>query len=247
MVIQVTDAPTANTIEAPTTSPDGEPGREFSLRLRALGGAAMEHMERATSIPAPRVSEPSSAPWPSDHVLVARVLEGDLDAFGVLLSRHQGRVYSIAANFAANGDDASDLAQEIFLKTYRSLARFRGQAAFSTWLYRIAVNACVDYTRRRRHNGDLPLEDDLLAGAQAGLDPQQEMERKQLRWDLTRAIAGLSAKLRATLVLHDIEGLTHEEIGRIVGCSVGTTKSRLFRAREEMRRQLEQRAEGSKP
>jgi RNA polymerase sigma-70 factor (ECF subfamily) len=179
-------------------------------------------------------------------VLVARVLEGDLDAFGVLLSRHQGRVYSIAANFAANADDASDLAQEIFLKSYRSLARFRGQAAFSTWLYRIAVNACVDYTRRRGHNGHLPLEDDLLAGVHAGLDPQEQVEREQLRRELTRAISGLSGKLRVALVLHDIEGLTHEEIGRIVGCSAGTTKSRLFRAREEVRRRLKERAEGLK-
>ena len=172
------------------------------------------------------------------------MLGGDLDAFGALLQRHQGKVYSIAANFAANADDASDLAQEVFLKAYRSLARFRGQSAFSTWLYRIAVNACVDYARRRGRAGCVPLDDDvLLPECEVGLDPQEEMERRQLRLALARAIGGLSLKLRAALILHDIEGLTHEEIARVVGCSIGTTKSRLFRAREEVRRRLKEETE----
>lgn len=194
---------------------------------------------RATLIPQPPATEVNATLWPSDTALVARVLEGDLEAFGVILARHQGRVYSIAANFAANSDDASDLAQDIFLKAYRSLRSFRGQAAFSTWLYRIAVNACVDYTRRRSHAALVPLDDDLLlAECDQGLGPEQAAERRQLRADLARAIGGLSTKLRAALILHDVEGLTHEEISRIVGCSVGTTKSRLFRAREEVRRRL---------
>lgn len=176
---------------------------------------------------------------------MARVLDGDLDAFGLILERHQDRVYSIAANFAANGDDASDLAQEIFLKAYRSLGRFRGQSAFSTWLYRIAVNACVDYTRRRGRTSCLPLDDDLLAvSADAGPDPQREAERRQLRLELATAIRDLSPKLRIALILHDIEGLTHDQIASIVGCSTGTTKSRLFRAREEVRRRLRERTEG---
>ena len=181
---------------------------------------------------------------PSDQALVARVLEGDLEAFGVILARHQGRVYSIASQFAANSDDASDLAQEIFLKAYRSLSRFRGDAAFSTWLYRIAVNAGVDYTRRRGRVSYLPLEDDIVSGCDVGPDPQEEVERKQLRSDLVHAVQGLSPKLRVALILHDIEGLTHDEISRIVGCSVGTTKSRLFRAREEVRRRLRDTTKG---
>jgi len=179
--------------------------------------------------------------------LVARVLGGDLDAFGAILARHQHRIYSVAANFAANSDDASDLAQEIFLKAYRSLSRFRGQSAFSTWLYRIAVNACVDYARRRRHSGCLPLADELVAApGEVGLDPQRELERSQLHAELMRAITGLSLKLRVALVLHDIEGFTHEEIARVVGCSVGTTKSRLFRARQEVRRRLREQTEGER-
>jgi len=242
---QGVDGIAANMLKAVTVSAHGGRGDELPLRLCAADGAALR-VARATSIRPPRVSQADSAPWPSDQVLVARVLEGDLDAFGVLLARHQDRVHSIAANFAANGDDASDLAQEIFLKAYRSLPRFRGQAAFSTWLYRIAVNACVDYTRRRGRNGCIPLDDDLAVVADdVDPDPQEQVERKQLRCDLARAIAGLSAKLRVTLVLHDIEGLTHEEIGRVIGCSVGTTKSRLFRAREELRQRLKEQAEGS--
>jgi RNA polymerase sigma-70 factor (ECF subfamily) len=185
--------------------------------------------------------------WPSDGALVARVLEGDLEAFGVILARYQGRVYSIAANFAANSDDASDLAQDIFLKVYRSLGGFRGQAAFSTWLYRIAVNACVDYTRRRRQATFVPLDDELaLSEYDHGPGPEDAAQRRQLRAELARAIGGLSTKLRVALILHDVEGLTHEEISRIVGCSVGTTKSRLFRAREEMRRRLAPPSEETK-
>jgi RNA polymerase sigma-70 factor (ECF subfamily) len=191
------------------------------------------------------MADTDSVATPSDQALVARVLDGDLEAFGVILARHQGRVYSIASQFAANADDASDLAQEIFLKAYRSLSRFRGDAAFSTWLYRIAVNACVDYTRRRGRTAYLPLEDDIVSGCNVGPDPQEDIERRQLRSDLAHAVRGLSNKLRVALILHDIEGLTHEEISRIVGCSVGTTKSRLFRAREEVRRRLSDMAKGS--
>lgn len=207
----------------------------------SLGAAVSPRVEKATSIIGPRNAEADSASLPSDESLVGRVLHGDLDAFGVILSRHQHRIYSIAANFAANSDDASDLAQEIFLKAYRALPRFRGQSAFSTWLYRIAVNSCVDYVRRRARSGAVSLEDGVAAMvADSQLDPEQELARRQLRRDLARAISGLSLKLRTALILHDVEGLTHEEIARIAGCSVGTTKSRLFRAREEVRRRLEQ-------
>jgi RNA polymerase sigma-70 factor (ECF subfamily) len=180
----------------------------------------------------------------SDQALVARVARGDLDAFDLLVTRYQGRVYGIAANFAANRDDAGDLAQEVFLKAYRSLCSFRGQSAFSTWLYRIAVNACVDYVRRQGRRGWLQVAPDPAAApGEPELDPQQELERKELRSTLGRAIGGLSLKLRVALVLHDIEGLTHEEMAQVVGCSVGTTKSRLFRAREEVRRRLLEQTE----
>jgi RNA polymerase sigma-70 factor (ECF subfamily) len=216
-------------------------------RLDASAEAAVVRVEKATSITRLPQVKADSASLPSDQVLVARVLGGDLDAFGIILTRHQHRVYSIATNFAANSDDAGDLAQEIFLKAYRSLPRFRGQSAFSTWLYRIAVNAGVDYVRRRARAGCVSLDDDLIsASSDAQLDPEQEAERRQFRSDLVRAISGLSVKLRVALILHDVEGLTHEEIARIVGCSVGTTKSRLFRAREEVRRRLGAQAEGER-
>ena len=234
-----------------TSSADAElrrPRRRKQHRLRRLdsrGTTAPVGVHKTTAITRPR-QVGADAPEASDQELVAQVLRGDLDAFTAILARHQNRVYGIAANFAANSDDASDLAQEVFLKAYRSLRHFRGQSAFSTWLYRIAVNACVDYTRRQARSNCLPLADDLLsAHDEPGLDPQQELERKELRTELLRAISGLSMKLRVALVLHDIEGLTHEEMARVVRCSVGTTKSRLFRAREEVRRRLrEQRGEG---
>ena len=232
--------------QAPPVSPARKLGAGATCALGARSAAATLGVDKATLIARPG-GEADSARQ-SDHALVARVLGGDLDAFAAILARHQNRVHSIAAQFAANADDASDLAQEVFLKAYRSLPRFRGQAAFPTWLYRIAVNACVDYARRRRRVTWLPLEDDLLAASEdAGLDPQEEMERGQLRSDLARAVRTLSTKLRVALILHDIEGLTHEEIAHIVGCSVGTTKSRLFRAREEVRRRLREQTEGNHP
>jgi RNA polymerase sigma-70 factor (ECF subfamily) len=242
---QVRDAGAANELAEALRASLLEPsGAALAARPHSRGTTAPVGVHKTTAIIRPRQVS-ADAPEASDQELVARVLRGDLDAFAAILARHQHRVYSIAANFAANSDDASDLAQEVFLKAYRSLRHFRGQSAFSTWLYRIAVNACVDYTRRQARSSCLPLADDLLSAPdEPGLDPQQELERKELRTELLRAISGLSMKLRVTLVLHDIEGLTHEEIARVVSCSVGTTKSRLFRAREEVRRRLREQREG---
>jgi RNA polymerase sigma-70 factor (ECF subfamily) len=242
---QVSTTVVANTSsQAPPICSASKPGAGATCALGAWSTAASLGVDKATLIARPGGETDSSRQ--SDHALVVRVLGGDLDAFAAILARHQNRVYSIAAQFAANSDDASDLAQEVFLKAYRSLPRFRGQAAFSTWLYRIAVNACVDYTRRQRRGVCLPLEDDLLAASEESCrDPQEEMERRQFYSDLVRAIRALSTKLRVALILHDVEGLTHEEIAHIVGCSVGTTKSRLFRAREEVRRRLREQTEGN--
>lgn len=242
---QVGTATAANhPYQAPPPSALCEAGARSTPRPYLTDSAASVGVERATPITRPRGAA-ASVGEPPDQALVARVLGGDLDAFGAILARHQDRIYSIAANFAANRDDASDLAQEVFVKAYRSLAGFRGQSAFSTWLYRIAVNTCVDYTRRQARSGWLQLQDDAVsAPTEPGLDPQHELERKELRSDLVGAIAGLSWKLRTALILHDVEGLTHEEIAAVVGCSIGTTKSRLFRAREEVRRRLRGQKEG---
>jgi len=171
--------------------------------------------------------------------LIERFKEGDDSAFAGLVHLYQDRVYNLCRHLLGRPQDAEDAAQETFIKAYRNLGRFTPQASFYTWLYRIAVNTCLDHQKRpffeslfrRSAEGE-----EFLAVEPADLlTPERLYESKQMNQMVQRCLARLSPKLRAVLVLKEMEGLSYEEIASVLDISLGTVKSRISRAREEMR------------
>ncbi|MBI2874771.1 MAG: RNA polymerase sigma factor [Firmicutes bacterium] len=173
----------------------------------------------------------------SDTVLVAAAQQGDLEAFGVLVKRHEKWVYNLAYRMLGHREDASDLAQEAFLKAYRALSRFRGASSFKTWLYRITSNLCLDALRRRtpqRQAGELkPTVADPSPG------PHERAEERERLAKVHAAIVSLPDHQRLCLILRDLQGLSYEEIASAAAVNVGTVKSRLNRARLALRDLLE--------
>lgn len=174
-----------------------------------------------------------------DLALVERCRGGDESAFAELVSRYEHKVYSLAFRMTGNHDDAQDLAQDVFVKVYHSLNRFRGEASFSTWLYRVASNVCLDSLRRRGRRPAVSLDAASVGDPSAVGDPrpgpQAAAEANEVQAALQAAIASLSPKHRAMVVLRDVQGMSYEEVAYITGCALGTVKSRLSRARESLR------------
>jgi RNA polymerase sigma-70 factor, ECF subfamily len=167
--------------------------------------------------------------------LVERCRRGDLGAFEELYRLHSGRLYSVAFRMVGNASDAEDLLQEIFLSAHRKLETFRGESALGTWLYRLAVNLCLDYLRSRtgraiQMTDAIDDEPGLFDAASQGL-----ADRTVTRMDLERALAQLPEGCRAAFVLHDIEGLEHREIADVMGIAEGTSKSQVHKARLRLR------------
>ncbi len=188
---------------------------------------------------------PGSEGKADDRALVDRAAQGDREAFGALVLRHQNRVFNVAYQVVRNREDALDVSQEAFAKAFASLSSFKGEAGFTTWMHRIVVNLAIDCLRRRRR-GDATAYDDRLAvpedvesGLAAPDDPAAAVESRQVQSLLTRGIQALPPAHRAVLVLREIEGLSYDEIARAVGCNLGTVMSRLFYARRKLRKVLE--------
>jgi RNA polymerase sigma-70 factor (ECF subfamily) len=181
-----------------------------------------------------------------DNVLVREAKTGNHAAFGELIRRHQDRIYTIVLGQLLSREDALDLTQEVFLKAHRRLADFREDCVFSTWLYRIAVNSCIDFARRRRRQQEpFSLEGEVLAEAgyepvdeRVAADPERWLVNKELGALLRNAVQALPEPLRLAVILHDIEGLAQKEIADIMGCPLGTVKSRIQRGRYELRDRL---------
>ena len=184
----------------------------------------------------------------SDAYLVERALDKDLAAFEKLVTRYQGKIISYAARMLNDQDDAEDVAQEVFVKAYRSLDSFRGASSFSTWLYRIATNLCIDRVRKRKRSPqqayslDEPLDKDEDSGgrevADFSMEPTKNVEREELRQQVRTTVAEMPDKLRSVLVMCDIQGMPYEEIAKVLDCPIGTVKSRLFHARADLARRL---------
>lgn len=174
----------------------------------------------------------------TESELVLAAQGGDQGAFGKLVEQNQGKIYSLCYRMTGNPDDAADLTQEAFLNAWRGLSKFGGQAAFSTWLYRLASNACIDFLRRekRRSALSMTLEDGDDEERQADLpdqrwSPERELERKEARQALQEGLAALSPEHREVLLLRETEGLSYQEIAQALGLEEGTVKSRIARAR----------------
>jgi RNA polymerase sigma-70 factor, ECF subfamily len=181
----------------------------------------------------------------TDQQLVQRVQRGDKTAFNVLVLRYQHRVLKLVNRFASDSAEAEDIAQEAFIKAYRALPSFRGDSAFYTWLYRIAINTAknaVVSNRRRPVDFDLDLQDPEQFERQARLKevdtPEGMLLSEEIRGTVAKAIEHLPEDLRMAIVLRELEGLSYEEIAEVMECPVGTVRSRIFRAREAIDRKL---------
>ena len=180
---------------------------------------------------------------PADGAALARIRGGDTEGYAELVRRYQDKVYSIACGFVGPGDDALDLTQDVFVKAYAELHRFRGRSSFYTWLYRITVNTCIDRVRRARRERWAAIDDVDPSLALELDDPARVLETKELAQAVQRAIARLSPKLRTVMILHDVLGLTMDEVARLVGCRLATVRTRLFRARAQVRDRVRRREE----
>ncbi|MGM0953707.1 MAG: RNA polymerase sigma factor RpoE [Pseudomonadota bacterium] len=180
----------------------------------------------------------------TDLQLVRKVRNGDRAAFDLLVVKYQSRVASIISRYVYDTQEVMDLTQETFIKAFRAIERFRGDSAFYTWLYRIAVNTAKNFleARGRRPQGSADVADaenfDDGARLRDVASPEKILQREQLQKVLTAAIAGLPEELRSAFLLREYDGLSYEDIARILECPIGTVRSRIFRARDAVDRQL---------
>lgn len=174
--------------------------------------------------------------------LVRNARRGDLKAYDELVKRYQERIYATIYHMTSNHEDANDLAQDSFLKAFQALNSFKGGSSFYTWLYRIAVNKTINFLKQRKKRQHLSLNDldfnaehdpDLMALI-SEKTPFRDAGLSELQKTLNAALLKLSEPHRLVVVLHDVQGLSHEEIGEIVGCNIGTVRSRLFYARQQL-------------
>jgi len=175
----------------------------------------------------------------TDQQLVARVQKGDSRAFDLLVLKYQHRIFGLIGRYVRDADEVQDVAQEAFIKAYRSLPGFRGDSAFYTWLYRIAINTAKNYlvSRARRPPGtDIEIEDAEYFEGSSGLheieNPENALFGAELKVVVDDAIGALPEDLRTAITLREFDGLSYEAIADIMDCPVGTVRSRIFRARE---------------
>jgi len=184
-----------------------------------------------------------------DQELVERVQAGDKQAFDLLVLKYQRKVQRLISRYIRDSGEIDDVTQETFIKAYRALATFRGESAFYTWIYRIAINCAKNYLaspgRRIVPMSELDSEDDedgesfdRTAGLQDVATPDAEYASKQIAETVNRAMAALPDDLRTAVTLREIEGLSYEEIAEAMDCPIGTVRSRIFRAREAIAAEL---------
>jgi len=180
-------------------------------------------------VPFPSKSVTAAA---GDADLVARCRAGDMEAFETVYKQHAPRIYSLAARMAGSIDEGEDLLQEIFLQVYRKLGSFKGDASLGTWLYRLALNHCLDFVRSRR--AKMNRVTDTL-DAESSIEPTAPRQTIAAGIDLQRAIERLPEGCREAFVLHDVEGFEHKEVAGMLGIAEGTSKSQVFKARMKLR------------
>jgi RNA polymerase sigma-70 factor (ECF subfamily) len=176
----------------------------------------------------------------SELVHLAR--KGDLNAYDQLVQRYQERIYATVYHMTSNHEDANDLTQEAFIKGYQALKSFKGGSSFYTWVYRIAVNKTINFLKQRKNRAQMSLNDldfnaehdpDLVALI-SDKNPRREAGLSELQEKLNEGMQKLSEPQSLVVTLHDVQGLSHEEIAKIMGCNIGTVRSRLFYARQQL-------------
>jgi RNA polymerase sigma factor (sigma-70 family) len=200
--------------------------------------------EASKALPKRRAAPPEAAvPVPAEDMdLVRRARKGDLGAYDELVRRYQERIYATIYHMTSNHEDANDLAQEAFIKAFQALGSFKGGSSFYTWVYRIAVNKTINFLKQRKGKAQMSLDDldfhaehdpDLMALI-SEKTPRREVGLTELQEKLNSAMQRLSEPHRLVVTLHDVQGLSHEEIAKIMGCNIGTVRSRLFYARQQL-------------
>jgi RNA polymerase sigma-70 factor, ECF subfamily len=184
----------------------------------------------------------------SEPDLVRRCQAGDTEAFGELVTRYRTRVFSMIYNMVHSEQDAWDLAQDSFVKAWKSIRRFRGRSSFYTWIYRIVMNVTIDWLRKKQVKGGGAEFDDAIqlkevdpaskTVPKTDALPYETMERSEIRARIDRAIAQLSPEQRAVILMKEIEEMQYHEIAEALGCSIGTVMSRLFYARKKLQNLL---------
>ncbi|MBE5054725.1 sigma-70 family RNA polymerase sigma factor [Pseudoflavonifractor sp. DSM 107456] len=182
----------------------------------------------------------------SEAELVRLARQGDESAFALLVEQNQSRIYNLALRMTRNPDDAAEFTQEAFLNAWRGLSKFQGESSFSTWLYRLTSNLCIDFLRREKRRSGLSMTvslDDEEEGRQADVpderfSPEQSAERREVQELIRAGLRSLSEEHRRVLVLRELDGLSYAEIAQLLGLEEGTVKSRIARARLALRKYL---------
>src|SRR5271169_3605851 len=186
--------------------------------------------------------EPAADAPVAEMDLVRRAQRGELTAYDELVQRYQERIYATIYHMTSNHEDANDLAQDSFIKAYQALKSFKGGSSFYTWLYRIAVNKTINFLKQRKNRVHMSLNDldfntennpDLVALI-SDKTPRRAAGLNELQEKLNEALLKLSEQHRLVMVLHDVQGQSHEEIAKVMECNIGTVRSRLFYARQQM-------------
>jgi len=189
-----------------------------------------------------REESPAVSATVDDRVLVKEAQAGDYSAFDTLVQKYQERVYATIYHMTSNHEDANDLTQETFIKAYKALQSFKGDSSFFTWVYRIAVNKTINFLKGRKNKIHLSLNDlDFNAEHDPEIvtfisekTPRRDLGLMELQAKLNEAMQKLSDVHRLVVTLHDVQGLSHEEISKIMDCNTGTVRSRLFYARQQL-------------
>ncbi len=177
----------------------------------------------------------------SDQSLILKVQSGDVAAFDKLVEKYKTKLYGMLYHMLGNHEDAADLSQETFLKAFKSIASFRNQSSFYSWLYRIGMNVAINFLKRRKEvqlylnpwNSDIE-EEPILKELTSKENVHQTLDRAEHLEKLNEALQKLSNEHRAVVVLHDIEGMRHQEVAKVLGCSEATARSRLFYAHQQL-------------
>ena len=182
-----------------------------------------------------------------ENMLIKKAQKGDSHAFEVLIESHFKQIYNIALRMTNNPDDAADMTQEVMLKLFRNIGSFSGNSKFSTWVYRVATNTCLDELKKMKRKTAVSLQSEIetddggytMEIEDTSLTPEQSLEQTELKSVVQKAIAMLSDDHKAIIILRDIRGFSYDEIARITGTTEGTVKSRLSRARAQLKNIIE--------
>lgn len=187
----------------------------------------------------------------NEKELVNKARDGDIEAFEFLIHEYQKKVFNIAYRMIGNYDDASELAQEVFIKAYKSIRNFKGDSSFSTWIYKVTTNVCLDEIRKRKNKKVISLDEEIEYKdgevkrqiKDERPSPEKILENKQVRKAVEDSINELADDFKTVIVLRDVQGFSYEEISKMIDCPQGTVKSRINRARQSLKQILKGKKE----